>query len=312
MRTRVTEMLKIRYPIALGGMAGVTDAKLAAAVSEAGGLGTIAAAKESAASLKEEISRLKKITDRPFAVNVPLMLTSASDLMNVIVNQKVPVVITAAGNPVLFTKTLKENGIIVIHVVSCVDLAKKAEDAGVDAVIAEGFESGGFASPYEIGTLALVPQVVDAVKIPVIAAGGIADARGFAACLILGAEGVSVGTAFLMTEECVRIGKAWRDLILGGSDTSTKIVARGLAPVRLLVNSSSEELDRMVAGGASRKEVLNYIFSADWMGDQDGPFPCGQALGLIKKVRTVRELMDDFVLESGNFIKKMAVEISKR
>ncbi len=154
MRTRVTEMLKIRYPIALGGMAGVTDAKLAAAVSEAGGLGTIAAAKESAASLKKEISRLKKITDRPFAVNVPLMLTSASDLMNVIIDQKVPVVITAAGSPASFTKMLKENGITVIHVVSCIDLAKKAEDAGVDAVIAEGFESGGFASPYEIGTLA--------------------------------------------------------------------------------------------------------------------------------------------------------------
>jgi enoyl-[acyl-carrier protein] reductase II len=194
-------------------------------------------------------------------------------------------------------------------VVPSVDLAKRAEDAGVDAVIAEGFESGGFASPYEIGTLALIPQVVDAVKIPILAAGGIADARGFAACLLLGAEGVSVGTAFLVTSECTRIGKAWREQILRGGDTSTKIVARGLAPMRLLINSSSAELERRIAEGISRKEVLNYIFSADWMGDQDGPFPCGQALGSIKSVRTVKELITDFVSGAEVLLRTKAAEI---
>ena len=222
METRVTKILGTRHPIALGGMAGVTDGKLAAAVSEAGGLGTIAAAKESALSLSAEIRRLKALTERPFAVNVPLMLTAASEMIDVIIREEVPVVITAAGNPGAYTKTLKDNAITVIHVVPCVDLAKRAEDAGVDAVIAEGFESGGFASPYEIGDLALIPQVVDAVSIPVLAAGGIADARGFAACLILGAEGASIGTSFLATYECTRIGKASRQHILKGVDTSDK------------------------------------------------------------------------------------------
>ncbi len=304
MRTRMSDLLGIRYPIALGGMAGVTDAGLAAAVSEAGGLGTIAAAMQTAPGLKEEILRLRSLTDRPFAVNVPLMLTSAADMMKVIIEEKVPAVITAAGNPAAYTKSLKEEGITVIHVVPCVELARKAEDAGVDAVIAEGFESGGFASPYEIGTLALIPQVADAVQIPVIAAGGIADARGFAACLLLGAEGASIGTAFLATFECMRIGKAWRQQILNGGDISTKLVARGLMPVRLLVNSSSLELEKRIESGALRKDVQSFIFKADWMGDGDGPFPCGQGVGLIKSMRTVREVIADFVSGAEALLKR--------
>ncbi len=309
MRTRITELLKIRHPIALGGMAGVTDAKLAAAVSEAGGLGTISAAKESAQGLSAQIKCLKDLTERPFAVNVPLMLTAASDLIGVIIREDVPVAITAAGNPAAYTKTFKEEGITVIHVVPCVDLAKKAEDAGVDAVIAEGFESGGFASPHEIGTLALIPQVADAVKIPVLAAGGIADARGFAACLVLGAEGASIGTAFLATYECTRIGKAWRQQILSGIDTATKIVARGLMPVRLLVNNSSRELEEIIAAGGSRKDIQKFIFKADWMGEEDGPFPCGQSLGPIKAMRTVREVIDSFVSGAEDLLKTKAPQI---
>lgn len=276
---------------------------MAAAISEAGGLGTISAAKESATSLRAEVRRVKDLTERPFAVNVPLMLTDASDLIDVVITEKVPVVITAAGNPATFTRTLKKESIIVIHVVPCVELARRAESAGVDAVIAEGFESGGFASPYEIGTIALIPQVVDAVKIPVIAAGGIADARGFAACLILGAEGASIGTAFLATYECTRIGKAWRQQILSGIDTSTKIVARGLMPVRLLVNKSSGELEKIIASGGSKKDIQDFILKADWMGNEDGPFPCGQGFGLIKAVRTVREVIEDFASGAENLLK---------
>jgi len=308
MNTRITELLGIRHPIVLGGMAGVSDAKLAAAVSEAGGLGTIAAAKESTLSLSAEIRRLKDLTERPYAVNVPLMLTAASDLIEVIIQEEVPVVITAAGNPAAYTKTLKENGITVIHVVPCVDLAKKAENAGVDAVIAEGFESGGFASPYEIGTLALIPQVVDAVRIPVLAAGGIADARGFAACLILGAEGASIGTSFLATYECTRIGKAWRQQILSGVDTATKIVARGLMPVRLIMNSSSRELEEIIAAGGSKKDIQGFIFKKDWMGEEDGPFPCGQGLGLINTMRTVREVVEIFVSGGEDLLKTKGLE----
>ncbi len=253
MKNRITELFKIKYPIALGGMAGVTDAKLAAAVSEAGGLGTIAGATESAESLATEIRRLRDITKLPFAVNIPLMAPQAKDLIQVVIESKVPVVITAAGSPAVFTASLKQAGSRVMHVIPCVDAAKKAEGAGVDAVIAEGFESGGFASPFEVGTLALIPQVVDAVRIPVLAAGGVVDARGYAACRILGADGVSVGTAFLATAECTKIGSAWREQILSGRDVSTKILARGIAPIRMLANQWTEELEKLISEGVTKK-----------------------------------------------------------
>ena len=171
MKNRITGMLKIPHPILLGGMAGVTDAGLVAAVSEAGGMGTIGAFKESGESLSREIRQLRSRTHKPFAVNIPLVVPQTAELIATVLENRVPVVVTAAGNPAAYTTLLKESGICVIHVVSCVDMAKRAEEAGVDAVIAEGLESGGFASPYEIGTLALVPQVVDALRIPVLAAG---------------------------------------------------------------------------------------------------------------------------------------------
>jgi enoyl-[acyl-carrier protein] reductase II len=312
MTNRVTELLNIRYPILLGGMAGVTDATLAAAVSEAGGLGTIAAAKESAQSLKESIVNLRKLTKQPFAVNIPIIVPQVKELIAEVIECQVPIVITAAGSPSGYTDILKAAHIKVIHVIPCVDAAKKAEDAGVDAVIAEGFESGGFASPYEIGTLALIPQVVDVIKIPVIAAGGIADARGYAACLILGAEGVSVGTAFLATVECSQIGSAWRTQIINGNDTSTKVVARGVMPLRMLINSSSNSLEKLVAEGASKKDIVNYIFTMDTMSSKDGPFPCGQAVGLIKKIRTVREVIEDLVYSAKILINRLYIESTNR
>jgi enoyl-[acyl-carrier protein] reductase II len=306
MKNRITELFNIKYPIALGGMAGVADAKLAAAVSEAGGLGTIAGATESAESLAAEIRRLREITKLPFAVNIPLMAPQAKDLIQVVIESRVPVVITAAGSPAISTAALKQAGSRVMHVIPCVDAAKKAEGAGVDAVIAEGFESGGFASPFEIGTLALIPQVVDAVRIPVLAAGGIVDARGYAACRVLGAEGVSVGTAFLATIECTKIGSAWRAQILSGRDVSTKILARGIAPVRMLANRWTEELEKLISADVTKKDIMNFIFSGDPMTSEDGPFACGQAVGLIRRVRTVKEVMDDFITGSEELLKKMA------
>jgi enoyl-[acyl-carrier protein] reductase II len=286
-------------------MAGVTDARLAAAVSEAGGLGTIAAATESAESLATEIRRLRDITKLPFAVNIPLMAPQAKNLIQVVIESRVPVVITAAGSPAVFTAALKQAGSRVMHVIPCVDAAKKAEGAGVDAVIAEGFESGGFASPFEIGTLALIPQVVDAVRIPVLAAGGVVDARGYAACRILGAEGISVGTAFLATVECTKIGSAWREQILSGRDVSTKILARGIAPVRMLANRWAEELEKLISEGVTKKEIMNFIFSGDPMSSEDGPFACGQGVGLIQRIQTVKEVMDDFVVGSEELLTRM-------
>jgi enoyl-[acyl-carrier protein] reductase II len=306
MKNRVTELFGIKYPIALGGMAGVTDATLAAAVSEAGGLGTIAGATESAESLSAEIRRLREITSLPFAVNIPLIAPQSKDLIQVVIENRVPVVITAAGSPAIFTAALKEAGSRVVHVIPNVDAAKKAEGAGVDAVIAEGFESGGFASPFEIGTLALIPQVVDAVRIPVLAAGGIVDARGYAACRILGADGVSVGTAFLGTVECTKIGSAWREQILSGKDVSTKILARGIAPMRMLANQWTERLEKLISEGVTKKDIMKFIFSGDPMSSEDGPFPCGQAVGLVRKILTVKEVMDDFVVGSEELLKRMA------
>jgi len=305
MKNRITEMLKISHPIALGGMAGVTDAPLVAAVSEAGGLGTLGAFKETAESLQQQIRQLNALTRKPFAVNIPLVVPQAPELVSVVLESRVPVVVTAAGSPATYTKKLQEAGIQVIHVVPCVDQARRAEDAGVDAVIAEGFESGGFGSPFEIGTIALVPQVVDAVKIPVLAAGGIADARGFAACLILGAEGASVGTAFLLTKEATRVGGAWRREMLEAGDTSTKIAARGVAPFRMLLNSCSKPFEDRVASGATREDIVREMIASDWSGDQDGVFTCGQAVGLIREVRTVKEVIDSFVTGAERLFRTM-------
>ncbi|HET6490866.1 MAG TPA: nitronate monooxygenase [Syntrophales bacterium] len=305
MRNRITEMLKIRHPIALGGMAGVTDAPLVAAVSEAGGLGTLGAFKETAESLQRQIRRLHTLTQNPFAVNVPLVVPQAPELISVVLENRVPVVVTAAGNPATYTRRLLDAGIQVLHVVPCVDQARRAEDAGVNAVIAEGCESGGFGSPFEIGTIALVPQVVDAVKIPVLAAGGIADARGFAACLILGAEGASVGTAFLLTKEARRVGSAWRREMLEAGDTSTKIAARGVAPFRMLINSCSKPFEDKVAAGASRRDIVGEMIDTDWSGDQDAVFTCGQGVGLLHEVRTVKEVIDEFVNGAESLFRSM-------
>ena len=305
MKNRITEMLKIRHPIALGGMAGVTDAPLVAAVSEAGGLGTLGAFKETAESLQQQITQLNALTKKPFAVNIPLVVPQAPELVAIVLKNRVPVVVTAAGNPATYTKKLHEAGIQVIHVVPCVDQARRAEDAGVDAVIAEGVESGGFGSPFEIGTIALVPQVVDAVKIPVMAAGGVADSRGYAACLMLGAEGASVGTVFLLTKEAARVGSAWRREMLEAGDTSTKIAARGVAPFRMLVNSCSKPFEDKVAAGASRRDIVSEMIDTDWSGDQDAVFTCGQAVGLIREIRTAKEVVEEFVTGAERLFRSM-------
>jgi enoyl-[acyl-carrier protein] reductase II len=291
-------------------MAGITDATLASAVSEAGGLGTIAAATETGESLKEQISRLRSISEAPFAVNVPLVIPQAQELLSVVIEQRAPVLILAAGNTGSILPDLKKAGITIIQVVPTVEAAARAESAGVDAVIAEGFESGGIGSPYEIGALSLIPQVVNRVKIPVIAAGGIADPRGFAACLMLGAEGISVGTAFLAAKECTRIGNAWRNHLLRGTDTSTKIVGRGVLPVRLLKNSTSDDIEKRISQGAGRTEILEHVFAATLAGDEDGAFPCGQGVGLIDNIRSAKEIIDDFVLGAKDVVSRVFAGMS--
>lgn len=289
----IEKLLNIKHPILLGGMAGISDPVLASAVSEAGGLGTLAGAKETGASLAGQIQRTRELTDKPFAVNIPLFAKTAKQLVETVINEKVKVVITAAGDPAIYTKHLKMAGCKVIHVVPTPKLAERAEDEGVDAVIAEGFESGGAASPYEIGTLVLIPRVVDMVKIPVIAAGGITDARGYLAALVLGAAGVSLGTAFLFSRECHKIGDSYREQLIMADTPDTAIVARGIMGVRILKNGLYHDIEKMVAEGAGRDKIISRLFSIDLMAAGDGFFSCGQGVGLRRNINTVKEIIDE-------------------
>ena len=310
MKNRVTQLLDTKFPIALAGMAGISDATLAAAVSEAGGLGTIAGATQTGETLREEIDRLRRLTTNSFAVNIPLIISQLSDLVSVVIEKKVPVVITSAGNPGICVNRLKEAGIRVLHVVPCADLARRAETAGVDAVIAEGFESGGFVIISRNWISCPGAQVVDAVKIPVIAAGGIADCRQYAACMVLGAEGASIGTAFLASVECTRISKVWKRQIIAGTDISTKIIGRGVAALRILMNSTAEILEKKISDGISRNEIVNFVQTANSSEIEEGLYPCGQSVGLIRKIETVKEIIDRFVNGSERLLAEMNSKLS--
>ncbi len=241
-KTRVCELLGIEYPIFQGGMAWVATGELAAAVSEAGGLGIIGSGQAPADWLRQEIRKVKAITDKPYGVNVMLMSPFVDEVMQVILDERVPVITTGAGNPGKYVPTLKEIGTKVIPVVASVALAKRLEKVGVDALIAEGMESGGHVG--EISTFPLIPQVVDVVEIPVIAAGGIVDGRGLVAALALGAEGVQMGTRFMCAEECT-ISPLVKDKIIKAKDRSTVITGRSTGhPVRCLDNHFMREFEQ--------------------------------------------------------------------
>ena len=239
MKTRVTELLGIEYPIIQGGMAWVADHHIAAAVSEAGGLGLIAAANAPAEWVREQIREAKKLTDKPFGVNIMLMSPSADEVAKIVVEEGIKVVTTGAGSPEKYMEEWKAAGVKVIPVVASVALARRMERCGADAVVAEGTESGGHIG--ETTTMALVPQVVDAVKIPVIAAGGIADGRGIAAAFMLGAEAVQMGTRFVATEEC-NVHENYKQFLLKARDIDTRVTGRTTGhPVRTLRNPMTKE-----------------------------------------------------------------------
>jgi len=305
--TAVERLLGIKYPVLLGGMAGITDHALTSAVSEAGGLGTLAGALETGDTMSAQIKKTRELTGKPFAVNIPIHSGKAEELVEAVIRDDVRIVITSAGDPGVFTKRLKEAGITVIHVVPTPRLARRAEEAGVDAVIAEGFESGGRASKFEIGTLALIPQVSDAVKIPVIAAGGISDARGYLAARILGASGVSIGTAFLACRECRRIGDLYREKLLAADASDTAIAARGLRPSRVLKNSFYHTVEQKLADGSSQEEIMHLIYSQDLAGEERF-FSCGQGVGLIKNIRSAGEIIQDIVGGAGKILREPEAE----
>lgn len=292
---KVCELLNIKYPIFQGGMARIADASLAAAVSEAGGLGIITGAAPTE-WVKDQIREAKKITDKPFGVNIMLMSENADEIADLVCEEGVRVVTTGAGSPGKYMEKWKECGIKVIPVVASVALAKRMEKCGADAVVAEGTESGGHVG--QLTTMALVPQVVDAVSIPVIAAGGIGDGRGVAASFMLGAEGVQVGTRFLVAKECT-VHQNYKDKVLKAKDIDTEVTGRPTGhPVRVLRNKLARTYMKMEKEGASLEELeklgTGALKKAVVDGDVDnGSVMSGQIAGLINKEQTAKEIIDE-------------------
>ncbi|MBO5258903.1 MAG: enoyl-[acyl-carrier-protein] reductase FabK [Agathobacter sp.] len=298
MKTRITELLGIEYPVIQGGMAWVATHELASAVSNAGGLGIIGAGGAPAEWVRDQIRQVKAKTDRPFGVNVMLMNPEADQIAQVIVEEKVPVVTTGAGNPGKYIELWKNAGVKIIPVVASVALAKMMERGGADAVIAEGTESGGHIGAQT--TMTLVPQVVDAVNIPVIAAGGIADGRGFAAAFALGAEAIQVGTRFVVSKESI-VHENYKERIIKAKDIDSEVTGRSTGhPIRVLRNQMTREYLKMEKEGASLDELerltLGALRKAVVEGDVKlGSVMAGQSAGLITKQESCAEIIADFM-----------------
>lgn len=301
MKTRITEILGIEYPIIQGGMAWVAEHRLAAAVSNAGGLGIIGAASAPPEIVRAEIRKCKELTDKPFGVNVMLLNPNAEEVAKVVVEEGVKVVTTGAGNPSKYMAMWKEAGVKVIPVVASVALAKLMERGGADAVVAEGMESGG-----HIGfttTMTLVPQVVDAVSIPVIAAGGIADGRGMAAALMLGAEAVQMGTRFVVAEESI-VHENYKKKVIKASDIDSEITGASTGhPVRCLRNKMTRQYLELEKSGADFMELekltLGSLRNAVMDGDVvNGTVMAGEIAGLIKEEKSCKEILEEIITEA--------------
>ena len=306
MQTDITKLLGIEYPIIQGGMAWVAEHHLAAAVSEAGGLGLIGGANAPAEVVRNEIREARKLTSKPFGVNVMLMSPHAEDIAKVVVEEGIKVVTTGAGSPEKYMKMWKEAGIVVIPVVASVALARRMERTGADAVVAEGTESGGHIG--EATTMTLVPQVVDAVNIPVIAAGGIADGRGLAASLMLGAKAVQMGTRFVVADESI-VSEAYKDRIIAARDIDSAVTGRSHGhPVRSLRNAMTREYSKLEAEGKSFEELeyltLGTLRKAVMEGDiVHGTVMAGQIAGLVSKKQSAKEIIEEIMSEATSLLK---------
>ena len=306
MQTDITKLLGIEYPIIQGGMAWVAEHHLAAAVSEAGGLGLIGGANAPAEVVRNEIREARKLTSKPFGVNVMLMSPHAEDIAKVVVEEGIKVVTTGAGSPEKYMKMWKEAGIVVIPVVASVALARRMERTGADAVVAEGTESGGHIG--EATTMTLVPQVVDAVNIPVIAAGGIADGRGLAASFMLGAKAVQMGTRFVVADESI-VNEAYKDRIIAAKDIDSAVTGRSHGhPVRSLRNAMTREYSKLEAEGKSFEELeyltLGTLRKAVMEGDiVHGTVMAGQIAGLVSKKQSAKEIIEEIMSEATNLLK---------
>ena len=296
----ITQLFKIKYPIIQGGMVWVSGWKLASAVSNAGGLGLIGAGSMYPEVLREHIQKCKKATNKPFGVNVPMLYPQVDELMDIIIEEDVKIVFTSAGNPKIWTSFLKNKEITVVHVVSSVKFALKAQLAGVDAIVCEGFEAGGHNGREESTTFTLIPMVKEQVNIPVIAAGGIANGRGMLAAMVLGADGVQIGSRFAASEES-SAHTNFKQTILDVKDGDTHLTLKELAPVRLVKNKFYEEIQELYLKNPTREELKDLlgrarakkgIFEGDLV---NGELEIGQIAGIIHKIIPVKEILEEIV-----------------
>ena len=305
-------MLGIEYPVFQGGMAWVADASLAAAVSNAGGLGLISSINAGTEAVRNEIRKCRELTDKPFGVNIMLQAPNAPEIAQMVIEEGVKILTTGAGSPAQYMAAWKEAGIKVIPVVASVALALKMQSAGADAVVAEGAESGGHVG--ELHTMALIPQVVDAVEIPVIAAGGICDGRGAAAAFMLGADAIQVGTRFLSAQEC-NVHEVYKEKILKATDISTIVTGKRFGhPVRSLKTPFSKSFAKMendpsvtpeeilaLGSGALRKAVQE--------GDRNGTYMAGECAGMVKKIEPAKVIVEDLIFGAERVMKRASERI---
>ena len=302
MANRITELFGIKYPIVQAGMIWNSGWRLASASSNSGILGLIGAGSMYPDVLREHIQKCKEATDQPFGVNVPMLYPNIEQIMDIIVEEEVKVVFTSAGNPKTWTSWLKERGIIVVHVVSSVKFALKAQEAGVDAVVAEGFEAGGHNGRDETTTLTLIPMVKEQLKIPLIAAGGIATGRAMLACMILGADGVQIGSRFVASEES-SAHQAFKNMVVTSKEGDTQLTLKELAPVRLIKNKFYDEIQALYRKGSTIEELKQLLGRARakkgmFEGDlEDGELEIGQIAGLIHDIKPVSKIVEDIIQE---------------
>ena len=302
MTNKITQLFNIKHPIIQGGMVWVSGWKLASAVSNEGGLGLIGAGSMYPEVLREHIQKCKKATDKPFGVNVPMLYPDIEKIMDIIVEEGVKIVFTSAGNPKTWTSFLKEKGITVVHVVSSVKFALKAELAGVAAVVCEGFEAGGHNGREETTTFTLIPMVKEQVKIPVIAAGGIATGRGMLAAMVLGADAVQIGSRFAATEES-SAHQNFKNAILNVKDGDTHLTLKELAPVRLVKNKFYKEVQELYLNNPSNEELKELLGRARakkgmFEGDlENGELEIGQIAGIIHDIKPVKTVFEEIINE---------------
>jgi len=299
---KITQLFNIKYPIIQGGMIWNSGYKLASAVSNAGGLGLIGAGSMYPEVLREHIQKCKKATDKPFGVNIPMLYPNIEEIMNIVVEEGVKIVFTSAGNPKTWTSFLKERGVTVVHVVSSSVFALKAQDAGVDAVVAEGFEAGGHNGREETTTMTLIPMVKEKIKIPLIAAGGIATGRGMLAAMILGADGVQVGSRFAASIESSSHNN-FKETIVNTLEGGTQLTLKELAPVRLIKNKFYQDVQDLYQKCPSKEELVQLLGRARakkgmFEGDlEEGELEIGQVAGLIHEILPVEEIIQQMVAE---------------